>query len=250
MSEQAASTTQTNQQSSNQQSQSTSGDQGSGGGSQSTTTQQAVRPDYVPETFWDPATGVKTAEFTTHIGTLAARVAAEDARIAARPEKPTGYELKFSDTFKPDVAIKFDETDPRVAPMRALAHELNLDQPTFSRLLEIEAHRVIAENKAYTAAVAAEDKKLGANATARVTALKTWLTGALGADAAKDLLGDDKNSGLVVYSAAAIEHLEKLQAAMSNQGAAGYRNGGRESPTPPPRTPEEAFYPQQARKAS
>lgn len=213
-------------------------------GGSSPTPSAATRPDYVPEAFWDPATNaVKTAEFTTHIGELAALKAAHDARVAARPEKPDGYELKFADTFKPDVAIKFDETDPRLAPLRAFAHENNLDQAGFSKLLEIEAGRVIAENKTYAAAVEAETKKLGANATARVTALKTWLTGALGADAANDLLGKDNTGGLLVFSEAAVRHLEKLQLAMSNQGGSNYSGNGREPPPPPAVPLEKKLWP-------
>lgn len=249
MSEQAASTTQTSQQSSSAQSQSTSSDQGSGASSHT----QISRPEYVPEQFWDAtANTVKAPEFKEHLGKLAATQAAYDARLAARPEKPDGYKLEFPEAFKPEVPIKLDETDPRVAPMRALAHELNLDQSAFSKLLQIEASRVAAETKAYQSAVEAETKKLGANATARVTALKTWLTGALGsADAANDLLGTDNMGGLIVFSEAAIRHLEKLQLASTNQGAASYQNGGREPPAPPPKRVEEVLYPNMtARKGS
>lgn len=200
------------------------------------------RPDYVPETFWDPATNSVKPEFTTHYTELTTAKAALDARIAARPEKPEAYELKFPEGFTPELPIKFDETDPRLAPLRTMAHQLNLSQAEFGELLKIEASRTIAETKAYNEAVAAETKKLGANGTARVTALKTWLTGELGADAANDLLGTDNTGGLVVFSEAAVKHLEKLQLAMSNGGAATYTNGGRVPPAPPATTMEQRWY--------
>lgn len=243
----AASTTQTGQQSSNQQGQSTSSDQGSGGASNPTPT----RPDYVPETFWDAATNsVKAQEFTTHIGELAALKAQHEARLAAKPKDAGGYELKFPETFKPDTPIEFKPDDPRVAELRAFAHEQNWDQATFSRALEIEAKKVSADNKAYNDAVAEETRKLGANATARVTALRTWLAGHLGAAGADDLLGTDKKAGLLVYSAAGIEHLEKLQLALSNQGGSRPNGNGREQSQPTPLSREQILYPNMQRKAS
>lgn len=242
MTDAAASTTQNNQQSSGQQSQSTSGDQGSGDGSQ-TTQQTVARPEWLPDTHWDPVANTIKPEFGQHYQELSTLKAAQDARLAARPKEPTGYELKFSDAFKPEVAIKFDESDPRLAPLRAYAHELNLDQAGFSKLLEIEAGRVISETKSYNAMVDAEKQKLGANGTQRVTALKTWLTGTLGAEAAVDLLGNDQQAGLVVFSEAAIKHLERLQLAMSNQGGASYSNGGREPPAAPEKTHAERMWP-------
>lgn len=200
------------------------------------TTETVSRPEYVPESFWDPATNqVKAQEFTTHIGELAALKAQHDARLAARPKDASGYELKFSETFKPEIAVKFDETDPRVAPLRALAHELNLDQPTFSRLLEVEAQRVIAEDKAYKTVAAAEIQKLGANGTARVTAAKTWLAGILGADGAAQLM--DR-----AVLASDVELLEKLQLAFTSQGGSTYSGNGREPPPPPATTITDRWY--------
>lgn len=222
MSDQAASTTPTPPPSPGGQPPSPSPAPAPGDGSNPTPT--AARPDYVPEAFWDPTAGaVKAAEFTTHIGELAALKAAQDARLAARPKDPSGYELKLPETFKSDVALKFDETDPRVAPLRAFAHELSLDQAGFSKLLEIEAARVVAENKAVEAAQAAQIAKLGTNGTARVTAAKTGLAGILGADTAAQIM--DR-----MVMATDVEAIEKLLAAFTNQGGSTYRGNGREPP--------------------
>ena len=245
MSDQTASTTQTAQQSSGQQSQSASTQAASGDGSQTTQTQAASRPEYVPDQFWDPATNtVKVQEFTTHIGELAALKAAQDARLAARPEKPDGYKLELPQTFKSDVALKFDETDPRVAPLRAIAHELNLDQPTFSRLLEVEATRVIAEQKQIAEAQAAEMKKLGTNAAARVTSAKTFLAGVVGTEGAQQII-----DRLVLASD--IELVEKLQQAFTNPGGSTFKGNGRDtSQPPPPKTLAEAMWPSMPGKVS
>lgn len=236
MTDQAASTTQTNQQSSSQQNQSSSSAQADGASSH---TQTPTRPDYLPDTAWDatanaPRADVIKSAFETH--------AAHAARMAARPEKADGYELKFTDGFKPETPLEFKPDDPRVAPLREFAHKNNWTQAEFSEALQIEAGSIIAENKAYQTAVAAETAKLGAKATERVTALKTWLTGHLGAEAANDLLGTDNTGGLLIYSAAAVGYLEKLQLAMTNQGTAPYQNGGREPPAPPPTTMEDRWY--------
>lgn len=234
MSDQAANTTQTSQQSSSQQSQSGSGDQTSNGASNLTT--PAERPDYVPEQFWDPTNRtVKAQEFTSHLGELAALKAQTDARLAARPAQADGYKLEFSEGFKPEVAIKFDETDPRLAPLRAFAHEAGFDQNQFSKLLEIEAARVTAESKMIEQAAAAEIGKLGANGPARVTAVKTWLTGLVGDKGAAQLM--DR-----AVLSSDVELLEKLQLAFSNQGGSTYNNGGRETPAAPKTTVVDRWY--------
>lgn len=172
------------------------------------------------------------------------RDAAHAARLAARPEKPEGYELKFPEGFTPEVAIRFDDNDPRLADMRTFAHELGWDQATFSRALQLEAARVVAEAKAYQAAVDGEKQKLGANAAARVDAIRNWLKGHVGAAAADDLLGTNDKAGLLIFSAAAIEHIERLQHALTTQGGAPFTQQHRDNvPPPPPKTRAEILFP-------
>lgn len=227
------STTQTGQPSSGQQNPSQSGDQGSSGGSPHT---QTTKPDWLPDAHWDTASSAIKPEFAAHFKELSDTHAAHQARIAARPAEPAGYELKFPDGFKPEVAVTFDDKDPRLADFRAFAHEQGWDQPTFSRALQIEAARVVAEQKMIETAQAAEIKKLGANGTARVTAVKTWLSGIVGKDPGQSLM--DR-----MVTATDIEALEKLQLAFSTQGGTTYSNGGREPPSPPPRTHAQILYP-------
>lgn len=222
---QAGDTTQTNLQSSNQQSQSQAGTGEAGDGSSHTPT----RPEYIPETFWDAsANAVKGKDFADHLTQLSALKAEHDARLAARPEKPDGYQLAFPKDFTPEIPIAFDAADPRVSALREFGHKRGWTQDDFSEALTIEAARVVSEHKAFQAAEAAEKQKLGANGTARVTALKTFLTGMLGAQAAVDLLGDEKNPGLVVFSAKSIEHLEKLQQAVTRAAGGNFSQQHRE----------------------
>ncbi len=239
----AATTTQMSRQSSSQQSQSPSGDQALSGGSQTTQTQQAAsRPDYVLESHWDAATGTVKPEYTSAV-TEAFQIAEKHkARIASRPEKSEGYELKFPDGYTPPVAMEFKPDDPRVGLLRDFAHKNNWSQAEFSEALQIEAAKVGAENKSYNDAVAAETKKLGTNAAARITAVKSWLSGILGPDAAVDILGDDKKAGLMVFSAAAVEHFEKLQLAFTTQGGSTLTGNGREQSSPAPKPLAERWY--------
>lgn len=194
-----------------------------------------TRPEYLPELAWDPTANAPRADviksaFDIH--------AAHEARVKARPENPDGYKLELPADFKPEIAIKIDEKDPRIADVRAFAHEHNLDQTQFSRLLQIEATRVQNEEKAYTEFKAAEQKKLGATAEARVTAVRTWLTGILDGKEALSSQVIDR----MVY-ASDIELLEKLQLAFIGQGGSSFNNNGRDNdPKPPATTIEQRWY--------
>lgn len=227
-----ANTTQTGQQSSSQQGQSQSSGQDSGAGSPNTPT-TASRPDYVPEQFWDAASNAVKPEFTTHIGELAALKAQTDARLAALPKDAAGYKIEPPKDYKVPDGFVVDETHPLAAPLRAIAHKHQLSQDAVSELVQAQAEARAAETKTYNDAVAAETAKLGANATARVTAARTWLAGMLGDKAATDLLGNDKTPGLLIFSAAGVEYLEKLQAAFATQGGAPLNGKGREPPAAP-----------------
>lgn len=209
-----------------------------------------TRPDWLPEAHWDTTSNAIKPEFGQHFAELTTLKATHDARIAARPEKADGYELKFPDGYTPAQAVQWDANDPRLAGLREFAHKNNWSQAEFGELLKIEHQRILADTKAYDDAVAAEKQKLGPNGPARMTAIKTWMSGVLGKEGADDMLGTDDKPGLVVFSEAAVKHLEKMLLAFSSQGAGSYSNGGREPPAPPPQSLEERFYPQQARKAS
>lgn len=203
----------------------------------------AARPEYVPETFWDATTNSVKPEFTAHYTELTTAKAALDARIAARPEKAEGYELKFPEGFTPEVPVAIDETDPRVAEIRAFAHELNLSQGEFSKLLTVEAQHRITEKKKFNEQKAAETAKLGANGTMRVTALKARLVPIIGAERFDAWFGSEKNEYAQLPLADDVAAFEKIGLAMSNGGASTYNNGGREPPALPPKSPAERIWP-------
>jgi hypothetical protein len=176
-------------------------------------------------------------------GTLAGLKAAQDARLASLPQKPEDYKLELPKDFKPPDGWVLDDKDPRLPALREAAKEAGIDQAAFSKLVAADAQARIAEHTRLNELAKAEQAKLGANGTARVTAVKTWLSSIVGPEVATFWLGDDKNMGLLPR-AADIEGLEKLQRALSSNGAAGYSGSGRDNnPAPPPRSIAERIYP-------
>lgn len=193
----------------------------------------------MPEAYWDAtANTVKAKEFGEHLASLTTLKSEHDARLAARPEKPDGYKVELPKDFKPPegVTLAVNDKDPRVAEIRAFAHDIGLSQDQFSKLVAIDAQREIARANEINAAMEAEQKKLGANASERVTALKTWLTGVLG----------DKRAGALMERlvlADDIAAVEDLQRAFTTQGGSGYRGNGREPPPPPVIPLEKKLWP-------
>jgi acetyl-CoA acetyltransferase len=87
----------------------------------------------------------------------------------------------------------------------------------------------------YAGAQRAELAKLGDRATMRVTALDTFFTGLLGAEAAKHIRGG-------MYSAGIVESLEKMASKFQSQNAASFSQAHREPNTSGPGRVSEAEY--------
>jgi hypothetical protein len=79
----------------------------------------------------------------------------------------------------------------------------------------------VASEAAFRNSMKTELDALGANATMRVTALETWLRGTVGDDIAKHM-----RAGM--FSAKIVQGLELIAKKMGNQGAASFRQDGRE----------------------
>jgi hypothetical protein len=146
-----------------------------------------------------------------------------ELRKAAVPSDPTGYkvELPADTVMPPGMEWKFNEADPALAVARAWAHKTGLTQPQFAELLGQYAGMEAAKESTYRAAMKRELDALGANATMRVTALQTWLDGVVGPDIAKHM-----KAGM--FSAKIVEGFEKIANKMTSQGAASFRQDGRE----------------------
>jgi hypothetical protein len=197
--------------------------------------QAPVRPtelsDKSFDAYFDPQKGVKYDVLAKDFSDLRAHKAADDLRRAAVPAKADEYKLALPQTFelpkgkdgKP-VAYQFDEKDPRLAPARAFAHKVGLDQAGFSELLSIHAQYEIGEAQMIQSAKDAEIAKLGANGPARVDAVSRFMHARLGTDRGQALM--DR-----MVLAGDIEALEDLVKLYSTQGGAGMDQRHRETPS-------------------
>ena len=171
---------------------------------------------------------------------MAARVAADDVRRLALPQNPDDYKIALPADFKPPEGIefKFNEADPNLAQARAVMHDIDSGkisgQEAFSKLLGLYAGAQVASTAAINAARTAEVGKLGANGTARVTAVTTFF---------KSFLGEAEGAQLAsrMFTARDIEIAEKLVQKVASQGGAPFRSNGREPPQPAGRVSNEEF---------
>lgn len=196
------------------------------------------------ETFWDAdAKSLKVDDLAKTFGELNAYKTEQDARLADLPQKPEDYKLEiladFAKTLPKDVQIKFDDKDPAVAEVRALAHELKLPQAAVSRLLTIEAKRTIErETKQREAAdkfFADERTKLGDNADTRLKAVDSYVRANFAAD-------EYAEAKVVATTEAGVRFLEKLIAkANGGQIPGSDDNGGGDRPDVKPTA--EVLYP-------
>ena len=202
----------------------------------SSATTAPTKPEYLPEAFWDATSGIKHKEFGEHYSQLATRLAAEDVRRNTLPKTPEDVKLDLPKDFKlPEgLDFKLDSTKPEFNKFREIAIKRGLDADTVTDLMGVYAETVVGSEASYRAAQKAELDKLGANATARVTALDTFFTGLLGTEDAKHI-----RAGM--YSAGVVTALEKLAAKFANQGAASFSQAHREPGGQPGRVSEEQW---------
>lgn len=194
-----------------------------------------TRPDRLPETYWDKDKGIKP-EFWDHYAENATRLAADEVRRNALPKAAADVKLELPKEFKLPEGMQWEwKTDaPEFGKFRDIAVKRGLDQDTITELMGVYAETRVGSEAEYKSAQAAELAKLGANATARVTALDTFFTGLLGAEDAKHV-----RAGM--YSAGIVTALEKLVSKFASQGAASFSQSGREPAGTPGRVSEEAY---------
>lgn len=193
----------------------------SGGSSQ---TQIQTRPEWAPEQYWDATKGSFKPEFGTHYSDLATRMAAEQVRRNALPQKAEDIKLDLPKDFQlpQGMEFKLDQATPELGKFRDVALKRGLDQDTITDLLGVYAETQVASKHAIDTARAAEVAKLGANGATRVTALETFFTGLLGADDAKAI-------GSMLVSARIVQAAEKIAAKFANQGAASFSQAHRDA---------------------
>jgi len=106
-----------------------------------------------------------------------AKVAAAESRRLSLPQAPAEYKIALPKEWKAPTGIDFklDEADPLYAQARDFAHEVGMSQEQFERGIAMIASREVGTELERTTAQTNELKKLGPNATARVSALLTWM---------------------------------------------------------------------------
>lgn len=162
-----------------------------------------VRPEGLPDSFWDAATGVKTPEVLARLTELET---ADASRRAELPADAAGYKLEPAEPIIDPVSklpVTFNADDPLAKGALAWAHENGVSQPAVSKLLSLFAQSEMAGMAATTARVNAEIEKLGAGSDARFAAVNAGLVQHAGAEGAKALMAS-------LGSAAAVEALEKV----------------------------------------
>jgi hypothetical protein len=160
--------------------------------------QKPVRPDYIPETYWDADKGFKTDDFNA----LVAFKAESDSRAASMPAAADKYEVKLPADFKlpegftlpktadgkdAELSSLIDPKDPRIEAARALAFEQKLDQGQFEKLIELGVKFDIAEKQRFSDSIKAEADKLGAKGQERINAVMQWIGAKVGGEAATTL---------------------------------------------------------------
>jgi hypothetical protein len=178
----------------------------------------------LPESFFDPATGIKP-EFGQQYRDLVAFKATEDSRKLTLPQKLEDYTLSLPKDFKAPEGIEFvpDEKDPLLPQARAFAQKNGLTVDAFHELMGMHAAGQIGQQQNIAAAKAAEVTKLGVNGTARKTAVDTWLVAQVGEDFGKEM-------SKFTFTAKQVEGFEKLMAIGRQQGASGFSHQNREPP--------------------
>lgn len=189
------------------------GDSGGGDGGQGGGDEKPVRPDFIPDTFWDAEKGFKADDFNS----LIARDAERNAQLAQVPEAADKYEAKLPHDFElpdgvtiPDGESALDANDPRIAAARDFAHANQFSQAQFESMLAMGVNLDMAENARISDAVKAQVELLGAKGKERIGAVKTWIAAKLPADQAEALTG-------MMFTAKSIEAFEALM--RLNRGA-------------------------------
>lgn len=165
-----------------------------------------VRPEGLPDEFWDDATGVKAGDVWSALRDLKAAQAEKAADLPADGE---AYDLALpADLALPEgITIEIDKDDPLWADFQSIARESGVGKTQFQQFVGAFAKYQIAAEQAKVDTYVAEMTKLGANAPARRDAATAFLKANLPANQAEALAG----SVLSADGIAALETIIKLK---------------------------------------
>lgn len=199
-----------------------------------------VRPDGLPDRFWNAEKGVLTDELVKDAST---RHAAEAARAKEIPAGAEHYKVQLGPEFvvPPGMTFKIDEKDPLLDFARGLAAEQKWTQKDFDGVVGKYAAVKLAESQAAAAQAKDEDAKieadlqtLGATREVRIKAVEDFLSAHTGDAEIAKLFARDLGTSKVINA------LEKMIQKFAGGGPAVPGNG-RES-SAPAQTLEERWY--------
>jgi hypothetical protein len=153
------------------------------------------------------------------------RQAVEDQRRLILPATPQEYKAELPDglTLPGGVEYKFNPNDPSLIAARNLAHAKGWSQQDFSEALGLFASHVAGEQAALAERSAAEVKKAGTNAPARVDAVRKFVTAEMGE-------ADAKQINALIVTDSMLRYHERMMQKISNQGTASFSQQHRAAP--------------------
>lgn len=175
---------------------------------------QTTKPDWLGEAHWDPEQGAIKPEFGAHYAEIAKFHQEQSALLATVPDEPAKYPLDLPKDLKLPEGFEFklDPKDPMVGKAQAIAHKHRIAPAVLSDFIGLQAELRAAEDTAFNAMLAEQQKALGPDKDARISALGAQLTAAAGEDVSKTLIG-------LIATAKGIMALEQLAARITTQGA-------------------------------
>src|SRR5688572_10724283 len=139
--------------------------------------QIAARPEWLPETYYDPQKGPAFDRFVEDFNNGRAAIAERDSRLAQRPPEPTGYQPTLPKDFKLPDGVQFEiaADDPLLGDARKWAHDVGLTQDQFSKLIAMRAQLETGSIEQMQALRTENNKALGDKAMDRINASATWI---------------------------------------------------------------------------
>lgn len=160
---------------------------GTGGATSATA---PVRPEGLPDEFWDATTGLKAGDLVSKFREVSTKLAEVEAAAGEIPKEAAGYAIAApEDVQVPEgFTIQIDEKHPFLAEAREYALAQKWTQAQWKGVLALEAQRQIGFQKQLTEREVATRTALGENAEARLTDIHNRIKANLPADVANHVI--------------------------------------------------------------
>jgi hypothetical protein len=187
-----------------------------------------TRPQWVSDEYYDPQKGVKFDELGARFNELNEYRSKREAELAARkaemPESEEGYGVLGKDDGLPE-GFQIDENHPMWKFLRNQSFSKNFTKSEFKEIAKGYVEVAAQSQKEFLAKVEAERKQLfstlGENGAQRVDAVKNWFNASFGEKVGGQL-------ALTLHTPDIVKAMEKIQTALTNQGAGSFNGLGRD----------------------